>query len=134
MDRYEALERLAKLKEQGIISDQEFILEKHAILSSPTQAGARFPPSADLSGGLHGSQQIVPQGGQRRVSTIVIVCGYITIVAGHSYIGLSLGIYILAHGSASQRKHGIVITVLASLCLLIALAALIYVCCVGVRM
>ncbi len=59
MDRYEALERLAKLKEQGIISDQEFILEKHAILSSPTQSGARFPPSADLSGGLHGSQQIV---------------------------------------------------------------------------
>ena len=55
MDRYEALERLAKLKEQGIISDQEFILEKHAILSSPTQSGARFPPSADLSGGFCGA-------------------------------------------------------------------------------
>jgi hypothetical protein len=102
MEKFDSLERLAKLREQGVLTEDEFVKEKTKILEapqSPVITRNQFGNVAKLQTSSTGAADA-------GVSPAVIVSGYIFAFL-IPIVSIILGIITLTSGSQTQKAHGI---------------------------
>ena len=118
MDKFDSLERLAKLREQGVLTEDEFLQEKRKLLDAPSSPVIKRNQFGNVARAQPNRPPEVIENG---VSSAVIVSGYIFAFL-IPIVGFILGIITLYSGTQNQKGHGIASIAISAVAMLLYFA------------